>query len=159
MDDTGKVLGGSLTGILIPAVLAVAMVLVAGAGITRGLHILETWRAGLAPAPTAAHPMPALAAIDVDQAVAPPPPAATPAATAAGHGPSRQTGVFHQTGACVLGGLAGTGAAMAAGPAELTGLVAGALLIPVSAPLIAAGLGGSFVAGCAATALVATVVR
>jgi hypothetical protein len=154
MDGNGKVFGRALVGVL---ALTALMALVAVAGVTRGLVTLEAWRTGLAAMPVIAPPMPVLAALDMDEgAAAPPQPSPAPAGPSSGPG---RTGTVGRTGACVFGGMVGTGAAMVAGPAELASLVAGLFLVPVSGPWVAAILGGGFVTGCAVTATVATMVR
>ncbi len=147
METSGRAFGNVVVGSLF------LMVLVAMVGITHGLVILETWRVDQASRPLVAQPTPALAAIDVDDGAAAAPAQGLPPASRI---PGR---AVVQTGACVVGGLAGTGAAMVVGPAEVAGLVAGAVLAPVSVPLTAAVLGGSFVTGCAASVVMAPMFR
>ncbi len=145
MDNKPKAIGITLIGMLGLALLT------ALTGITLGVISLETWRSNLLSTPMIAQPMPVLPAIDVDNVAAARPPAPAPGRT-----PDHTA---RHAGACVLGGLAGTGVAMLAGPTEIATLIAGAVLLPVSVPLVGAVLGGGFITGCTISAMVAPMVR
>ena len=138
------------SGILLVGMLAV-VTLASAVGVTQGMRTLEAWRTGLASMPIEPSPIPVPPAIDVDDAAAAPPAAAVSSHAA--------TPAHNRVRICALGGVAGTGVAMLAGPTEMAELIAGALSVPVSLPFVAAVLGGGFVTGCAVGATVAPIIR
>ncbi len=56
---------------------------------------------------------------------------------------------------CAIGGLAGTGASLLIGPAELAAWVTGAVVLPATVRVVGTVIGAALVTGCATGALVA----
>jgi len=155
--------------LIIGAFVAAGLALCAAANFTAGLIVQRTLSRLDAGARVA--PMPVLPAIDVARAgplrlfFAP----GDGAAGTAPEAPSRRgqdtanpladqpvekgPSESNRAGACLFGGVAGTGAALVMGPAEIGALLASAAVVAPTAPLIGVVLGGAFVAGCAGTAI------
>ncbi len=142
----------TLIGILVVTTLAAAT------GVILGIAEIDKMSLKSAPSVRALSVMPVMPAIDVDMTAAPtpipereaqpaPPPPAAPQ-------PAAQPATS-RAGACMFGGAAAAGTTIIIGPAEIAALLAGLALLPVSTPLTAAVLAGSFATGCAATALLA----
>jgi hypothetical protein len=59
---------------------------------------------------------------------------------------------------CAIGGLAGTGASLVIGPAELAAWVTGTAALPATVRVFGTVIGAALITGCATGALVAPVV-
>ncbi len=120
-----------------------------------------------APAPVASS-APVVVAQAPAVAPAPVPPARTvqtiptrPLAAAVAPAPAElwSTGTWTLTQkGCAIGGLAGTGASLVIGPAELAAWVTGAAVLPATLRVVGTVIGAALVTGCATGALVAPVV-